>query len=233
MAEVSTLLAVFDDYALKMTRDYDVGEVLYRLTDQAVDVLALDAAGVSLADGNGALKFVSATDDRVIRIEERQISLGQGPCHDAFDLGETMASADLTEEPRWPAFADEALQQGCKAVAGIPMVANGSRIGAMNIFSNQPRAWSAEDLQIAQILAHMASGYIKNVRMLSASQLMTAQLQHALDSRIIIEQAKGILAERNGTTPHKAFETLRQHARSNNLRIHDLCHAVVKGQVHL
>lgn len=206
---------------------------MYRLTDQATEVLKLDGAGVSLADTDGRLQFVSATDERVVRIEEQQILTGQGPCQDAFASGQKVVCADLNSEDRWPDYRGEALTEGCQAVAGIPMFAHDTGIGALNIYKNQPRVWSAEDLQVAQVLAQMATGYVKNLRLLTESQQMSTQLTHALQSRIIIEQAKGVIAEREAITPHDAFERIRHHSRGRQLRVHDVARAVVERVLRL
>lgn len=232
MTDYSSLVDAFADYARTITGRYEIGDVLYRLTDQVVEILPVDGAGVSLGEGD-QLQFVTATDERVVHVEQRQISAGQGPCHDAFTTGQQVVATDLREEHRWPDYVPLALEQGCQAVAGIPMLAADQRIGALNLYSHAPRAWNDDALDIAQILADMASGYIVNARVLSEAARTTQQLQHALESRIIVEQAKGILAERHGVDPATAFDFLRKHARAENTKVHDIARAIVDGTLHL
>lgn len=233
MADLSRLIDVISDYAQTITGDYDIGDVLYRLTDQIVEVLGLDGAGVSLGDADGSLQFISATDDRVVRIEQQQISSGEGPCHDAYITGQLVTSPDLEVEDRWPAYRPVALDQGCAAVAGIPMTANDQGIGAVNLYMQRPRQWEETDLKVAQALANMATGYIKGVRLRSAAESLSRHLQHALDSRVVIEQAKGILAERFKQPPHEVFDQLRHHARTNRTSIHAVARGIVEGTLDL
>lgn len=230
MADQAALLRVFADYARTISARYDIGTVLYRLTDQVVDVLDVDGAGVSL-DDHGRLRFVTATDDRVVTVEERQIAVSAGPCHDAHRSGEVVTSADLTVESRWQEYTPVALEEGCRAVAGIPMRAGERSIGALNLYRYEPVEWRADDLQVAQVLTDMASGYIVNAEVISESLQLSTQLQTALDSRIVIEQAKGVLAERRHIAPAEAFRVLRAYARGANRKLHDVASDVVNGDL--
>ena len=231
MTDQSALLRAFADYARTLLRNYDIGEVLYRLTDQVVEILGVDGAGVFIADTGDILQFLTATDDRVAHVEEAQIDIGEGPCHDAYRSGDRVTSADLTSDDRWPRYRPAALGRGFRAVAGIPMVAEDQRIGALNLYHRTPREWPADHLEVAHVLADMTTGYVVNARTLSAQRELTTQLQHALDSRIVIEQAKGILAERHTTDPSSAFQMLRLHARSRNLKLHEIARRVVDGSL--
>lgn len=233
MANQAALNRAFADYARTIARRYDIGDVLYRLTDQMLEVLDVDGAGVSIAERGGRLSFVTATDDRVARVEAAQIESGEGACYDAFVTGEPTTSADLTAEGRWPGYVEVAAEHGLRGVAGIPMGTGEDRIGALNLYTAQPRTWRAEDLEVGQLLADMATGYVMNARTLTESQLLANQLQHALDSRIVIEQAKGIIAERQGLDTADAFQLIRKHARSHNARLHDIAAAIVDGSLKL
>lgn len=232
MADQNAMLRVFADYARTIARRYDISDVLYRVADQVVDVLGVDGAGVSVVTREGKLRFVSATDERVVRIEERQIADNQGPCQDAHALGQVVSSPDLTVEPRWPTYRQEALQQGCTAAAGIPMAVRDHKVGVLTLYSRSPRRWD-DDLQPAQILADMATGYILNALILQQSERLAGQLQHALDSRVFVEQAKGVLAERHGLAPAEAFQRLRDRARRSRLSVHELAREVLDGRADL
>lgn len=209
---------------------YRIGRVLYELTDSAVDVLACDGAGVAVRNGE-ALQFVTATDQWITRLEKQQVRGCEGPCHDAFRSGEEIASADLKEEQRWSGYRPLALERGARAVAGIPLVARGQTIGALNLYWIQPHACSAEELEAARLLADMGAAYIANQVLLEDAQRLNGQLQLALESRMVIEQAKGIVAERHRLDPDGAFDRLRTHARSNRCKLHEVAERVVDGDL--
>ena len=227
MADQTALLRAFADFAHTIAGPYEIGDVLDRLTDHATAVLDIDGAGVSLSDA-GELKFVSATDDRTVAIEERQAEFGDGPCHDAYRSSDVMTSADLSAEDRWLRYTPFVIEQGFPSVAGIPMMAADTCIGALNLYRHAPGEWPADELEIARVLADMASGYIVNARTLSAHEQLATQLQYALNSRVIIEQAKGVLAAQTETTTEEAFNVMRQYARRNGRKLHDVAHDIVE-----
>jgi GAF domain-containing protein len=132
---------------------------------------------------------------------------------------------------RWPDYTIAAKTAGVQAVAGIPMLAEGVAIGAVNLYASQPRDWSAEDLRVATILASIATGYLAHASAARQQQRTAEQLQQALNTRIIIEQAKGVLAVKREITVDEAFLTLRRYAREHGARIHDVCRAVVTGDL--
>ena len=233
MADQAALMRTFAEYARTISRRYDIGDVLYRLTDQVTDVLDIDGAGVSLAAADGSLQFVTATDDHIVHVEERQLHTGEGPCHDAFTSGARVTAADLRAEERWPAYTPFAVEQGCRAAAGLPLLVDDQRIGALNLYVYRPREWPADELDTAEVLADMATGYIINARALSESEQLTGQLQRALDSRVVIEQAKGRLAERHDIDPAAAFQLLRKHARDHSRKVPDVARAVLDGSLQL
>lgn len=233
MVDRAALIGVFADYAKTIARRYDIGDVLYRLTDQVVEVLGCDGAGVSVVDAADSLRFVTATDDRIVRIDEAQIDLGEGPCQQAHRTGEVVIARDLTAEGRWPGYTAQALEQGGRAVLGIPMAVDDRQVGALNVYNRRRRDWSDEDVRIAVLLADMATGYILNAMALDESQRTTQQLQHALQSRVVVEQAKGVLVERHQIDAADAFERLRGHSRQHRRRIHDIARAVVARELEL
>lgn len=233
MVDEHALVRAFEHYARILLSTYDMTHVLHELTDQVVDVLGIGGAGVCVANDDGRLLFVAATDGNVAVIEEQQVVRQQGPCHQAYRTGESVLVPDLAADQRWPAYRELALDRGCLAVAGLPMPVHERRIGALNLYCGDVHAWDDRELQVAQLLANMASGYILNHAELGSSRTLTRQLRKALDSRTVIEQAKGILSGRHGIAPGQAFDRLRTHARSTNTRLNDVCRRVVAGDLDL
>ena len=229
MVDHAALVRAVGDYAQALLTDYDIGTVLYQLTDHVTAVLGADGAGVSLANDSPDLTFVAATDGNIAAIEQEQVDARQGPCHHAYRTGQLTAVVDLEHEHRWPSYRSTALEHGARAVLAVPMPVAERRIGALNIYRRTSHDWDDTEIQIARALADMASGYILNAGRLQQAHTLSQQLQRALDSRIIIEQAKGILAERNRTSPAEAFDRLRKHARSTNTRVHDVARQIVDG----
>ena len=228
MVDHDALVSALTGYSKLLVGSYRIGDVLYQLTDQAVAVLGVDGAGVYLNEDD-TLDFVAATDAVVATIEARHEAGADGPCHDAFRSGSVVAVADLAQETRWSGYRAIALDQGCRAVAGVPMPAWERRIGALNLYQRRAHAWTDHELEIAQVLANMASGYILHQEELQESRDVVAQLRGALESRVVIEQAKGIVAARRDISPQEAFEILRERSRSSNTRLHDLSQQVVDG----
>ncbi|MBW3619105.1 MAG: GAF and ANTAR domain-containing protein [Actinobacteria bacterium] len=235
MSDTARLRTLVSEYARTTLGRYEIGEVLYRLTDHALPFLGSDGAGVSLGDGDGDLRFVTATDDQVVRVEEKQVQSQSGPCHEAFRTGKPTVVDDLRDidDPRWGDYPAFAIAQGCRSVLGIPMFADGRTIGALNVYRHDAGPWDETTVDDAQLIADMASAYVVNDRTLAESRLLADQLQNALDSRVVIEQAKGILSERHGTDVAAAFQRLRAHARQTNQRLHAVAQAVVDGEVEL
>ena len=229
MVNHAALVQAVGDYAQALLTDYDIGTVLYGLTDHVTAVLGADGAGVSLAEEGRDLACVAATDGRIAATEEAQVARRQGPCRDAYQTGELIAVADLEHEERWPAYRATALEHGVRAVLAVPMPVAERRIGALDIYRQTVHEWDDTEQQVARVLADMASGYVINAGRLEQARTLTQQLQHALDSRIIVEQAKGILAERNRVSTAEAFERIRKHARATSTRVHEIARQIVDG----
>lgn len=213
---------------------YDVGAVLYRLTDEVLGVLGCDGAGIAVRDPEGGLRFVASSDQRVACLEDRERELGDGPCHEAVATAEMTVSGDLRDESRWPAYRQAALRRGARAVAGVPLIVQDTPVGALSLYRLDPRnVCDQADLDTARLLADLAAAYLTNRKVLTESEKLQDQLQHALDSRVVIEQAKGVIAERHGLEPAAAFDALREHARSRQRRIHDVAREVVGGDLEI
>lgn len=233
MVDQERLQSALREFAHTLVRRYEVGDVLYRLSDDVTDVLGVAGSGVSLLEG-GVLRFVTATNDTVEEVERLQDHFGQGACVEATTTKAAIVVDDLhTALDRWPKFAPAALDRGLAAVLGIPMHLEGATIGALNVYDDQPRAWSDAAVTAAQVLADMATAYIAMVGKLRSAEQLADQLQHALDSRVVIEQAKGVLATTHDIDVSEAFERLRRHSRNNNRRLHDVATEVVDGVLEL
>lgn len=167
------------------------------------------------------------------RIEQEQVNISDGPCHEAYGKAGRVLVPDLAAEERWPEYATVALQVGFRSVAGLPLHVEDRAVGALNVYHTETFDWPDEDVATAQVLANMATGYILNAHELAEMKQLAEQLEHALESRVVIEQAKGIVAARSGEDVHQAFERLRSYARSHNRELHDVARDVVDGTVQL
>ena len=227
MVDADALHDAFREYTRGLLRSYDIGETLYWLTDQVPLVIDVDGAGVWLGDPDTTLGLVTATDARVTRVESAQLAAGAGPCIDAFATRQRVVCDDLSTETRWPDHVTAAIDNGYGAVAGLPMPVDQQPIGSLNLYRASASPWLADELDAAQLLADMATGYVVNVRNLHESRTLSAQLTHALDSRVVIEQAKGLLAGRHGIDVDEAFDLLRAQARREQRSLHELCRQIV------
>ncbi|MGH7752521.1 MAG: ANTAR domain-containing protein, partial [Gemmatimonadales bacterium] len=194
--------------------DFDLVEFLSLLSERCVELFETEAAGVMLA-GAGVLQLMASSSERMRLIELFELQRDEGPCPDRYRCGEAVGEADLEKtRQRWPTFSAEALRAGFLAVHAVPMRLRGEVIGALNLFRNDVGALPEADLRAAQALADVATLSILHHRLQGDSKMVTDQLQHALNSRIVIEQAKGVLAERRRIDMQQAFELLRTTARS-------------------
>jgi len=228
-----TLLDSLERFAEALTSGYGIGDVLHNLTEEIAEVLSLSGAGVTLVHV-GRQRFVTAAVQAIATLERVQESFQKGPCIDAVASAAPVAVPDIAEgdaSVRWPDYTVAAKNAGIHAVAGIPMLAEGAAIGAVNLYDSQPRDWSAEDLRVATIFASIATGYLAHASSARQQQRTAEQLEQALNTRLIIEQAKGVLANQRETTVDEAFKRLRSYAREHNARIHDVSRAVVKGEL--
>jgi len=234
MVDQHQLHATLREFAHTLVRRYEVGDVLYRLSDHVSDVLDVTGSGVSIRDDDGQLVFVTATSDVVEEVERLQEQFEQGPCVEAAMTTAAVVSDDLrSDEHRWPKFAPAAVDRGMCAALSIPMHVEGMVVGALNVYDSAPRSWSEDEVGAAQVLAEMATVYVVMVSQLRSAEQLAAQLQHALDSRVVIEQAKGVLARAHEVDVSAAFERLRRYARNNHRNLHDVAAEVVDGTLQL
>jgi transcriptional regulator with GAF, ATPase, and Fis domain len=217
-----------------MVADFDVIDFLHVLTDRSVQLLDVSAAGLLLADPRGELRVVAASSEAARLLELFQLQNDQGPCLDCFRVGQPVTAADLTAAAqRWPRFAAAAQQAGFAAVQALPMRLRDQVIGALNLFRASPGAFPPADIRVGQALADVATISLLHERSMRHSDALNEQLQTALNSRVVIEQAKGKLAERLGLDMDQAFRLLRAEARNRNLRLSDLAQALVDGSAAL
>ena len=225
----AALVEAFVRLADTLVDDYDVIELFHGLCADCVALLQADAAGLLLTDQRESLQVVSASTEQAHLIELFQLQSQQGPCLDCFRTSVPVRADDLSTESRWPEFGARAREHGFGAVHALPMRLRGQTIGALNLFHRQPLVMGDADLNVGQALADVATIAILSDRNTRERELLTEQLQAALTSRVVIEQAKGVLAERAAIGLDEAFTRLREHARRTNQRLSDLARAVVTG----
>jgi transcriptional regulator with GAF, ATPase, and Fis domain len=224
------LAEAFVEIADTLVDDFDVIEFLHQLTVRCAQVLGVSAAGVLLADQRGALRVVAASTEQTRLLELLQLQTDQGPCPECFHTGRPVAVADLTTATeRWPRFVTAARQVGFASVHAVPMRLRTDVIGALNLFDAQPGALDEDTLRLAQALADVATIGLLQARAIRHREILAEQLQTALNSRVVIEQAKGVIAERRHVDMDQSFTLLRSTARTNNRRLSDLARAVVDG----
>jgi transcriptional regulator with GAF, ATPase, and Fis domain len=220
----------FVELADTLVDDFDVVDFLHQVTVRCAQVLGVSAAGVLLTDQRGALQVVAASTEQTRLLELLQLQTDQGPCPECFHTGRPIAVADLSAATsRWPRFAAEARQGGFASVHALPMRLRTDIIGALNLFGTQPGALDEDTIRLGQALADVATIGLLQARAIRHRETLAEQLQTALNSRIIIEQAKGVIAERRHLDMDQSFTLLRGTARTSNRRLSELARAVVDG----
>ena len=228
--DTDLLSDTFIELADTMVAEFDVIDFLQLLTDRSVALLAASAAGVVLADPRGQLRVAAASSEEAGLLELFQLQNDQGPCLECFRTGRAVTATDLVGvAPRWPRFAEAAVRAGFRTVEALPMRLRDQVIGALNLFRAEPDPLEPADVRIAQALADVATIGLLHERNMRRSDTLNEQLQTALNSRVVIEQAKGKLAERFGIDVNQAFTLLRDQARNRNQRLSDLARAFVDG----
>lgn len=228
MAE-TTLVDVFVEMADTLVDDFDVMDFLHVLTERCIQLVDVPAAGLLLADEQGTLQVVAASSERTRLLELFQLQADEGPCVDCFRSGQPVSVTDLTGAGRWPRFTAAATEAGFAAVHAVPMRLRAETIGALNFFGTQPGAVDHSRLRLGQALADVATIGLLQQRAILRRDVLTEQLQTALNSRVLIEQAKGVLAERMQVGVDEAFTQLRASARRQNRRLAELAQAIVDG----
>lgn len=209
--------------------DFDTGEFLRRLGGRCVELTEVDAVGLMVVDRRGRVTDLAATSAGVERLVAAERDDVEGPGRDCVRTGRAVEAVDLTSPARWPRFAALARDAGFGSVEAVPMRVPDVTIGAMCLYVRARGAVGPDDRTAARALADMAAVGLSHRRRIHDLEELTGQLRQALDSRIVVEQAKGVLAERQGQSVDAAFAGMRTFARNRNLRLHDVAAAVVSG----
>ncbi|MFJ9041898.1 GAF and ANTAR domain-containing protein [Streptomyces sp. NPDC102406] len=230
LSHVMRVSAALIDLADTLVADFDPADFLYRVTEHCMDLLDIGDAGVMLAAPKEPLRLVAASSERVRLVELFELDAQEGPCFTAFHQGATIHHTHLsTATPRWPRFSARAHQAGYCAVHATPIRLREDTLGVLNLFRRTQGPLPEPDQQLARALADATAISLVQQTTLEQHRTVHAQLQQALDSRTIIEQAKGFLVASHQTDPDSAFHQLRAHARHHHLRLAELARDIVAG----
>jgi len=228
------LLQTFARLADTLVDDYDVVELLQSLVDACRDLLDTTAAGILIADQNGDLEVIVSTSEASRLVEVMQLAAEAGPCIECYRTGAHISLPSIVDAPAdWRQFRDSALAQGFASVEAIPLRLRDATIGTLNLLGAESGRPSEENLIAARAFADVATIGILHERSIRESELLTEQLQLALRSRVIIEQAKGVVSHTNGVPVDAAFDLIRAYARSHQLRLSDVAARLVSRELHL
>ncbi len=218
------------DLADTLTADFDVVDLLTGLADRCVHLLGAAAAGVMLASPSGDLRLVASSSEAMRVLELFELQAREGPCLDAFRTGERVQHENLRAGTgRWPRFAAVAVEAGFQSAFAVPLRLRDLTIGALNLVSTEETPMDEADVLVARAFADLAAIAVLQQRAATESQRVNEQLTHALTSRIVIEQAKGVVFERAGIDMAEAFSRLRKYARDHNRHLTDVAQAAIDG----
>lgn len=219
--------AAFVKLTKTLVADYDVLDLLQILVEESVGLLDVSAAGLLLADTRGELQLLASTSEESQLVEIFQLQAGEGPCIECYRSRSVVTVDDLASLDSWTTFRKAALSQGFRSVHAIPLRVHGNTIGAMGLFGTTVGALTDEDAAIGQALADVATISLLQQRTLQEINLVNVQLQHALSSRVLIEQAKGVISHTALVDMSEAFKIIRNYARENNRSLRQTAEAVV------
>jgi GAF domain-containing protein len=220
----------FVEMADTLVAEFDVIDFLHGLVSRTVELLDVNAAGIMLSDQRGGLTVMASSSEEARLLELYELQNDEGPCLDCFRSGLPVVYDDVPAmRAAWPEFTPWLLQFGFSSAQAIPMRLRSETIGALNIFRTGPGPLPEADLRLAQAMADVATIGLMQERALAARELLAEQLQTALNSRILIEQAKGVLAERTGRPMDQAFDVMRAHARNNGRRLAEVAAQLIDG----
>ena len=211
--------------------DFDLIDLLTVLADRSVELLGAAASGILLVDRDSRLRVMAASDEKVELLELFQIQAEEGPCLDCYKSGEPIINSDLRADTPWPRFSAESVRVGFLAVCAIPLRLRSEVVGCLNLFMSEPVGLADADVALAQALADISSIAIVQDGANRQATTRIRQLQHALDSRVLIEQAKGMIAEHQSVSMDAAFLLMRTFARSNNLLLTETAGDIIEGRL--
>ena len=232
MAQDEMVGPTFVELADTLVEGYDVIEFLHMLAQRCVEVLGVAEAGVVMADSHGNLRTLASSSERMLHLELIELQRQDGPCLDCCRDGIPVEEHDLAAATgRWPLFTPPALEAGFLSVYALPLRLRSDRLGALNLFADRRSGLADGDQRLGQALADVATIGILHARLLHEREALTDQLQIALNSRVALEQAKGVVAEQAGVDVDKAFQLLRGYARHNNRYIGEVVADVINRRL--
>lgn len=228
------LLQLFATLADTLVDDYDVVDLLQTLVDGCEELLDATDAGILLADPAGELELITSTSEAANLVEVMQLGAESGPCIECFRTGTAVSVPDIAAgSAKWPLFRQAALENGFAAIEAIPMRLRNTTIGTLNLLRSAPGSPPAEDLSAARAFADVATIGILHERTIREKETLSAQLQTALNSRVVIEQAKGVISFTANVPISEAFGLMRTYARTHGLRLSDVARSVVQRELRL
>lgn len=230
MPREALLAKTLVELADSLVADFDVVELLTLLVHRCVAVLGVSAAGLMLVAPAGDLRLMASSSEAMRLVELFELQAREGPCLDCYRTGVPVANSDLAAaDGRWPRFSAHALEAGFHSVHAIPMRLRGTVIGALNLFDFETGQMLEGDVEAAQSLADVGTIGILTHRAALEARVLNEQLNQALNSRVVIEQAKGMVAERTKRDMQASFSSLRDYARNHNLRLVAVAEAIISG----
>lgn len=228
------MTAALIDLADTLVADFDPDDFLYRVADHCMDLLDIGDAGVMLAERGGTLRLVATSSERVRLVELFELDASEGPCCTAFEESVPVDHTRLgSPSPRWPRFTARAHRAGYASVHASPIRLRTETLGVLNLFRRNSGRLTGADRNLARALADATAISLLHQTTLNQHRTVRTQLQQALDTRSVIEQAKGFLTSQHGIDPDTAFQRLRAHARHHQLRLTDLARDIVEGSTTL
>lgn len=223
------LAETFVELADTLVDGFDVVEFLYTLVERCVELIDVSAVGLMFGDEHGRLRVAASSSEETRLLELFQLQINEGPCLECLRSGQPVQEPDLAvADLRWPLFAPEGVRAGFRTVHALPMRLRERTVGSLNLFHVEAAALPPASTRIAQSLVDVATIGLIQVEGGQRSDVLLGQLQRALEARVVIEQAKGVLAQLRDLTPAQAFTVLRGYARANGLRLTELAFAVIE-----
>lgn len=226
------LLQTVGTLADSLVDNFDIVDLLQLLVDECASIFDATAAGILLVSPSGELEVIVSTSERSEFVGLMQVRAGQGPCVEAIQTGQVVSVEDLRHiAERWPKFAEDARKSGFSSLHAIPMRLRDSVIGSLNLFRDRVGELNPADATAAKTLADIATISILQQRIVEESVIAQGQLQRALDSRVLIEQAKGYIAQSHNLDMDSAFQRIRAHARSTQTRLSVVAADITAGRL--